>query len=72
MFTVAAINSKTLPLTYRLKDYNVEVIEGSFYREELEHVIHKDQEYIVEKVLRTENRGNESGTWCNGLVILPL
>ena len=59
IFTVASINRKSLPLTYKLKDYNGEIIEGSFYREEIEHVIHESDEYIVEKVLRTEKRGNE-------------
>jgi len=59
IFTVASINRKTSPITYKLKDYNGEEIEGSFYREEIEHIIHEDDEYIVEEVLRTEKRGNE-------------
>ena len=62
IFTVASINRKTSPVCYKLKDYNGEVIEGSFYREEIEHVIHKDDQYVVEKVMRTEKRGNEK--WC--------
>ena len=39
IFTVAVINRKTSPLTSKLKDYNGEVAEGSFYREQIEHVI---------------------------------
>jgi len=62
IFTVASINRKTSPVCYKLKDYNGEVIEGSFYREEIEHVIHKDDQYVVEKVMRTKKRGNEK--WC--------
>ena len=62
IFTVDSIDRKTSPITYKLKDYQGEVIEGSFYREEIEVVLHDDDEYIVEKVLRTEKRGNEQ--WC--------
>ena len=59
IFNVASIDRKTSPVCYILKDYNGEVIEGSSYREELEHVIHRGYQYIVGKVMRTEKRGNE-------------
>ena len=62
IFTVESINRKTSPISYKLKDYNGETIEGSFYREEIETVIHDDDTYLVEAVLRTEKRGNEQ--WC--------
>ncbi len=62
IFTVDSINRKTSPISYKLKDYHDEVIEGSFYREEIEPVIHDDDDYIVEKVIRTEKRGREE--WC--------
>ena len=62
IFTVESINRKTWPTTYKLKDYQGEVLKGSFYREEIEVVIHDEDEYIVEKVLRTQRRGNEQ--WC--------
>ena len=62
IFTVESINQKTSPITYKLKDYQGEVIEGSFYHQEIEVVIHDNEEYIVEKVLRTQKRGNEQ--WC--------
>ena len=62
IFTVDSINRKTTPITYKLKDYQGEVIEGSFYRQEIEEVTHDDDQYIVEKVLRTQKRGNEQ--WC--------
>ena len=62
IFTVESINRKTSPISYKLKDYQGEVIDGSFYREEIELVIHDDEEYIVEKVIRTQKRGNEK--WC--------
>ena len=62
IFTVASINRKTKPMTYTLKDYNGEVIKGSFYREEIEPVTHEHDTYLVEKVLQTQKRGNEE--WC--------
>lgn len=62
IFTVSSINRKTTPITYKLKDYSGEEIEGSFYREEIEEVLHDDDVYLVEEVIRTEKRGNEE--WC--------
>ena len=62
IFTVESINRKTSPVTYKLKDYQGNVIEGSFYRQEIERVIHDDDDYIVEKIIRTQKRGNEA--WC--------
>lgn len=62
IFTVESINRKSSPISYKLKDYRGEIIEGSFYREEIESVIHDDDEYVVEKVIRTERRDNEQ--WC--------
>ena len=62
IFTVEHVDRKTSPITYKLKDYDGEVIEGSFYRQEIESVIHDDDTYIVEKVIRTQKRGNEE--WC--------
>ena len=62
IFSVESINRKTTPIMFKLKDYYGEVIEGSFYREEIEPVIHDEDEYIVEKVIRTQKRGNEQ--WC--------
>ena len=62
LFTVASINTKYSPITYKLKDYNNEVIEGSFYRDEIQKVTHKDDVFLVEKVIRRQKRGNE--IWC--------
>ena len=62
IFTVESVNRKTVPISFKLKDYSGEVIEGSFYRQEIEPVIHDEDEYIVEKVIRTQKRGNEE--WC--------
>ena len=61
IFTVADINRKYHPLTYKLKDANGEEIEGSFYHHEIEAVT-PPEEYLVEKVIRKEKRGREM--WC--------
>lgn len=62
IFTVAAIQRKNTPLTYTLKDYNDELVEGSFYREEIQPVIKKDDVYLVERVIRKKRQAGE--TWC--------
>ena len=62
IFTVAEIQRKYAPITYKLKDYNNELIEGSFYRQEIQPVIKKDDVYLVEKVIRKQRRTGE--TWC--------
>ena len=62
IFTVESINRKNNPITFKLKDYQGEVIEGSFYRQEIEPVLHEDDQYVVEKVLKTETRRREK--WC--------
>ena len=61
IFTVADINRKYHPLTYKLKDANEEVIEGSFYHYEIQPVT-PSEEFLVEKVIRKEKRGREM--WC--------
>ena len=62
VFTVSIINKKISPTTYKLKDYNNEVIEGSFYRYEIEPIIHDDDTFMIEKVIRRQTRDNE--VWC--------
>ena len=62
IFTVSRINTKQSPIYYTLKDYNDEVIEGSFYRQEIERIIHDDDTYLVEKVIRRQRRDGEE--WC--------
>ena len=61
IFTVADVNRKYNPITYKLKDSNNEVIEGSFYHYEIQPVAEPD-EYLVERVIRRQKRGRE--VWC--------
>ena len=46
-------NKPTVPVTYGLKDYNHEVVEGSFYPEEMQKVDKSANLWPVEKVLKT-------------------
>ena len=62
VFTVVDIITKYSPTTYKLKDYNEEVIEGSFYRHEIQKITQTNDIFLVEKVIRTEKRNNEM--WC--------
>lgn len=62
IFTVASINTKFSPITYKLKDYTGQVIEGSFYRFEIQQVSQTHDVFLVEKVIRSEVRDNEQ--WC--------
>ena len=61
IFTVAEVNRKYTPITYKLKDYNDEIIEGSFYRHEIQKATQDDNLFLVEKIIRSRKRDNE--TW---------
>lgn len=56
IFTVTDINRKYRPFSYRLKDYRNEVVEGSFYRYEIQPITKKDDVYLIERVIRREQR----------------
>ncbi|RWS23108.1 hypothetical protein B4U80_04805 [Leptotrombidium deliense] len=43
---------KTNPITYKIKDFNNEIIEGIFYEEELVKYNKKNDVYIFEKIIR--------------------
>lgn len=54
IFTIRKVQYNTDPITYLLKDWNNQEIEGSMYAEELQHV-KNPTEYLVEKILRRRN-----------------
>ena len=55
IFTIYDIKYSNVPYYY-LQDLNDEKIEGSFYEQELQKAnFKKDDEYIIEKVLKTKN-----------------
>ena len=41
----------TIPVTYIVEDENGEQIQGTFYKEELQRVLVKDNIYKIEKVI---------------------
>lgn len=62
IFTVVNVMRKNKPFMYKLKDYSNEVVEGSFYRHEIQPVTKTDDVYLVERVIRRERRHGEQ--WC--------
>ncbi len=56
VFTVHEINTKYISVNYKIRDYNNEVIQGSFYKHELQRV-EDDELYRIEKVIRTRGTG---------------
>jgi len=49
------------PPVYKLKEYDGDELEGTFYEQELQRVITrgKDQTYKIEKILKKRKRGND-------------
>lgn len=45
------------PPTYKLKDYHSEELQGSFYEQELQKIVKKDDEFLIEAILETRKRG---------------
>lgn len=59
-FFVDSINTKFHPTSFKLRDYNGDVIEGSFYRYEIQPVIRDEETFLVEKIIRRQRRhGNQ-------------
>ena len=48
---------KTYPITYRIKDWNGDLIDGSFYEQELQKTSQTDV-FRVEKILKTDKKNN--------------
>lgn len=55
LFTIAEV-LKTVPWTYKIKDFKNNIIEGSFYESELQKTQQKDGDYLVETILKTRKR----------------
>ena len=45
------------PPVYKLKDYDQEELDGTFYKEELQKIIKEDDVYEVEEILEKKGRG---------------
>lgn len=73
VFTVRKIQRNTDPITYLLKSYYNEDIQGGVYVEDLQHVKYPD-EYLIEKIIRKRNGdvyvkwlgfGDEHNSWIS-------
>ena len=60
LFTVSKV-LKTSPVTYKIKDFNDDEVTGIFYEQELVKFDKQDQDFEVEKILKTriKNRKKE-------------
>ncbi len=45
------------PPVYKLKDYDKEELDGTFYKEELQKVIKEDDVYEVEEIVKKKGKG---------------
>ena len=52
LFKIHSINKSNV-ITYQLKDMNDEIIKGIFYEKELQKTRNTSNEYIIEKILKT-------------------
>lgn len=57
-FYVHNIDRKHTPLMYVLRDGNGEILDGRFYKEELQHVLSPDL-YMIESIIRTKGKGDK-------------
>jgi hypothetical protein len=48
---------ETKPTVYLIKDDHCEILEGTFYPEELQNVIKKDDVYNIEMILKKRKKG---------------
>ena len=55
-FFVHSINTKYSPTMFKLRDYSGEVIEGSFYRHEIQPILRDDNMFVVERILKRRRR----------------
>jgi transposase InsO family protein len=60
VFVINSVNMKVHPVMYQLRDLKGEILEGKFYNEELQSIDHKDEIYMIEKVLRKRKRGSRT------------
>src|SRR6266487_642741 len=58
LFTISKVLN-TSPVTYKIKDWNDEEIEGIFYEPELVKYDKQDKDYEVEKILKTRTKNGK-------------
>ena len=52
LFKIHSINKSNV-ITYKIKDLNDEIIRGIFYEKELQKIRNTSDQYIIEKILKT-------------------
>ena len=55
-FFIDEVNTKYEPTTYKVCDYHGKVVEGSFYREELQPIERTQEKYIIDRIVRQQKR----------------
>ena len=55
-FFIDKVNTKYQPITYKVCDYHGKVVEGSFYRQELQPVERSHEKYIIDHIVRQQKR----------------
>ena len=58
IFKIHAIKKNTSPITYKLKDLSNELINGSFYLEELVETTKPDF-FLINKIIKSKTRNNK-------------
>ena len=57
VFRVVGIDTKANPTMYIIEDEGGNVVDGKFYKAELQHIGAKPEVYRIEKILRTRGKG---------------
>ena len=55
-FFIDQVNTKYQPVTYKVCDYHGQVVEGSFYRHELQSVTRSQEKYIIDRIVRQRRK----------------
>ena len=58
-FFIHSINTKYKPIMFKLQDSAGDVIDGSFYRHEIQPISRHDDVYVVERIVRRQRRRGE-------------
>ena len=57
VFRVVGIDTKASPTMYIIEDESGTVVDGKFYKAELQHIHDKPEVYRIEKIIRTKGKG---------------
>lgn len=57
VFRIVGVDTRTNPYMYILEDYDGNVIDGKFYKSELQVIPEKPDVYRIEKILESKGRG---------------